>query len=196
MSARRSWVLLWSVKEQNAKEQCYVTRLYIWLLSSHPAHKEQWGWFLFSKHLWGMAWGETWEAAKLCSWTSRSQPGRCRYSLHTFLEPEPASNLSHSHPLWQALQVSILSLTAFPALPPRSPRTFVFLLPFECPISDLVVPCDSKEQNLIAQELPVYPMLLTLKTITTFKILEVNGENLSSVGLYRQNTNNCPAPIH
>lgn len=59
-----------------------------------------------------------------------------------------------------------------------------------------VVPCDSKEQNLIAQELPVYPMLLTLKTITTFKILEVNGENLSSVGLYRQNTKNCPAPIH
>lgn len=67
------------------------------------------------------------------------------------------------------------------------PRTLVFPPCLECPTTDILpLPSDTKKQNSVAHELPVYCMLSILKRLTMFKTLEVKADK----------TKECMMPIH
>lgn len=133
-------------------------------------------------------------------WLSEDNPGDIA-SLWTLLQPESTGNLSHPHPLWQGSfkwYFIPLSLPSWPLCggPQESYDFCVPSLLRVCHKWHFIASCGSKDQNSFAQEVPVYRMDLTLKMITTFRVLEVNGESLNSVGLYRQNTKDCTGPIY
>lgn len=184
-----------------------MTGLYIRLISSHPDHKEQWGWVLFSriynqwdkkrdKKQWSCAHGlpeANPEVIFTCVSTHIQSAHISTARICWQPLPFPSSRTwlfkrcftTHSPPSWLPCFGSQKSWGFSVPLPLRVAHTYYF-----------VVPCDNKDQSSVARELPVYPMYLTLRMITAFKILGANGKSLSSVGLYRQSTKDCAVPTH